>query len=223
MSKLPKVVLYGGSFDPVHLGHEHIVRTVNQQLTPQKIHIIPCHVPPHKARLHVENHHRLAMLRRAFDEGSTNLFVDTREMACQSVSYTVDTVTALRRELGEAVSISFVVGEDSWLNFSRWHRWQDILNKVNLVVVTRLGVWQTKTDSEDHKELQAYRAEHEVPLGVLDTYTHGQVAQLAMSPIDIASNTIRDCIAKGQSIDNMVSPPVASYIQEYGLYQKAVT
>ncbi len=214
------VVLYGGSFDPVHLGHEHIVRAVSEQLIPQKIHIIPCHVPPHKTRLHVDNHHRLGMLHKAFDETSTNLFIDTGEMASQSVSYTVDTVTRLRHELGEEVSLSFVIGEDSWLNFSRWYRWRDILNTVNLVVVTRRGDWQAKIDDDDGKALREYRDAHEVPLATLDVYAKGKIAKLPMMAIDIASNTIRDRIAKGLNIDEMVSPSVASYIQEYDLYRQ---
>ncbi len=212
------VVLYGGSFDPVHLGHEQIVRTVSQQLAPQKIHIIPCHIPPHKARLHVENHHRLAMLRQVFDGVLPNCHIDTREMDSTSVSYTLDTVAALRQGLGESVSLNFVVGEDSWLNFSRWHRWRDILGQVNLVVVTRRGDWQSQMDDEDLAELRGYRDAHEVPLGTLDAYPNGRIAQLPMMAIDIASNTIRDRISAGESIDDMVSPSVANYIQQYGLY-----
>ncbi len=202
----------------MHLGHEHVIRTVSQQLTPKKIHIIPCHIPPHKAQLHVDNLHRLAMLHKVFDGISSDVHIDTREIDSPSVSYTVDTVTALRQELGEAVSVSFVVGEDSWLNFFRWFCWREILNKVNLVVVTRRGEWQVSGGDNDRKELHAYRELHEVPMVNLNDYAYGKIAKLPMVAVDIASNTIRDCVAKGMSIDEMVSPSVASYIHEHGLY-----
>ncbi len=203
----------------MHLGHEHIIRTVSQQLTPQKTHIIPCHIPPHKAQFHVDNLHRLAMLHKAFDGASSDVNIDTREIESQSVSYTVDTVTALRQELGEAVSLSFVVGEDSWLNFFRWYCWREILTKVNLVVVTRRGEWQVSGRDSDREELHAYRELHEVPMVSLNDYAYGKIVKLPMAAVDIASNTIRHCIAMGLSINEMVSPSVASYIHEHGLYR----
>ncbi len=217
MNAYPLVVIYGGSFDPVHLGHEAMTEQVIAQLKPQKMHIIPCHMPPHKAGHHASNQDRSAMLIQAFGRFD-EVQIDARELEKTTVSYTVETVKELRKKAGPNVSLCFMLGQDSWLNFTSWHRWQDILDTVNILVVNRPGATQEAAAGLAMPEQDEGFHLNEVPLAQIGEYTHGKIAKLPMQERDIASSVIRTAITDGKSINHMVSQGTADYIQKHKLY-----
>lgn len=182
------------------------------QLKPSKMHIIPCHMPPHKAGHHASNQDRSAMLVQAFGRFN-EVQIDPRELEKTTVSYTVETVKEIRKETGPNVSLCFMLGQDSWLNFTSWHRWQEILDTVNIVVVNRPGAAQV-VEPEQGKGVHP----SEVPLVQIGEYTHGKIAKLPMPERDIASSAIRAAITGGKSINHMVSQGTADYIQKHKLY-----
>lgn len=187
------------------------------QLKPQKVHIIPCHMPPHKAGHHASNLDRSAMLVQAFGRFE-EVQIDARELEKTTVSYTVETVKEIRKEAGSNVSLCFMLGQDSWLNFTTWHRWQEILDTVNIVVVNRPGATQVAVAGSAMLKQGEDVHPSEVPLAQIGEYTHGKIAKLPMQERDIASSAIRTAITGGKSINHMVSQDTADYIQKHKLY-----
>ena len=207
------LVLFGGSFDPVHLAHVGLVEGVSGLLSPDQIRVLPCHIPPHKPGLHASVAHRLAMLRLAFSHMPA-VVIDEREVSSSKVSYSFDSVSEIRQEVGATASVCFLLGEDSWVNFSQWHRWQEILQRVNLLVVKRPGA----ASESCPQAISDYAAEHSVPYGDIARYACGKVAFLPVPERDIASTQVREGIKNDEDLQAHVPAFVADYIQRHALY-----
>ncbi len=209
------IVIYGGSFDPVHRAHEAMVNTALEQLQPEKILIVPCHIPPHKDPLLASNEHRLAMLELVF-ESKPQVCIDHRELQSDAPSYTVNTVKVLRDEFGPTVSLNFLLGGDSWSHFASWYQWEEILNVVNIVVASRPG------EVQENDALLRYQQAHSCTLNELCASPFGAVAQLEFAELNIASKEIRHALAKGVTISALapfINEKVGEYIAKHGLYR----
>lgn len=189
-----------------------MTQSVIDQLKPHKMHIIPCHMPPHKSGFHASNQDRSAMLVLAFKRFDC-VSIDARELNKTTLSYTVETVREIRKEVGPETSLCFLLGQDSWGNFSTWHCWREILREVNIVIVRRPG-----SDLTIAAELVDYTQQQQVPLKQIAEEVSGKIAQLSMHSVDLASRSIRTAVADGKSIEHMVSSATADYIQKHQLY-----
>ncbi|GLR70488.1 nicotinate (nicotinamide) nucleotide adenylyltransferase [Agaribacter marinus] len=125
---------FGGTFDPPHLGHFQSIDYIQTTLAIRHIDVLPCHIPPHKVSIANEAA-RLAMC-ELFIKTRANLSINTFELEQNAPSYTFDTLQYLRRQFPSDCLI-FIVGEDSWQNFTTWYRWQDILSMCHLLVMPR--------------------------------------------------------------------------------------
>lgn len=210
------VLLYGGSFDPVHRAHIATVKAALNQLAPRELRVIPCHIPPHKSPTHASAEQRLAMLNIAF-AGLDNVIIDTRELQRQEISYTYHTLVTLRQELTPDTSLCFILGWDSWRNFSTWHRWQDILTLVNLILVRRPGAYATATPAGE-LVLARYFDQHQVDIAALPASPAGKIAIMDTPEQDIASCDIRQRLSQGLSVNGLVTPEVTRYIAQHKLY-----
>ncbi len=217
MITLPVIVLYGGSFDPVHNGHLVAIHNVMRRLHPESVHVIPSRIPPHKHPPSVANRDRLAMLRLALAP-LPGVEIDEREMRRDKISYTYDTVREIRRERSDAVSLCFLIGWDAWLNFTGWHRWRDILDVVNLVVAGRPGVVQEAGLKESHQCLLSYLQQHRVSADQIAFHHCGRIVFLEAEEIELASQSIREMAANKQSIRRLVPAAVSEYIEQKQLY-----
>lgn len=187
------IVVYGGSFDPVHLAHEAMVQAAIEQLQPEKVLIVPCHIPPHKEALKASNEDRLAMLELVFKQ-QPKVVIDTRELETEAPSFTVHTVRALRNEFGPDTSINFLLGGDSWRNFTSWFEWREILNLVNILIASRPG------EALESDELKRYQNENSARTSALHDSAFGAIARLDFAEQDVASKEIRQALAKRGTI-----------------------
>ena len=137
--QLSNIGIFGGTFDPIHLGHTQSAQIVAQYLNLSKVLFIPAHIPPHKNCVNnspkVSAEQRSTMVELACKENKI-FTCDKRELRRQQYSYTVDTLLELKKELPEQ-RLYFIIGMDSLLSFTQWHRYQDILKLCHLVVNTR--------------------------------------------------------------------------------------
>lgn len=207
------VAVYGGSFDPLHNGHVAIVDHVMRGLRPDFLHILPCHIPPHKAQLDASNAQRIAMLSLTF-KGRDNIVVDERELRKPTCSYSYDSVSEIRMERGDQAVMYMVIGMDSWQAFSSWHRWEDILQLTNILIIDRPNV-----GSVDDQSLLRYLHQHQVSLAQKYHYTCGKVLFLDMPLHAVASSEIRQKVVAGEGISELVPSSVEKYIQDNHLYQ----
>ncbi|NLW95778.1 MAG: nicotinate-nucleotide adenylyltransferase [Xanthomonadaceae bacterium] len=133
----PVHVVYGGTFDPVHLGHLAIARAARDALR-ATVHLTPAADPPHRAPPGADAAHRARMVALAI-AGEPGLALDARELRREGPSYTVDTLRELRREGGAQAPIALLLGADSLLGLPDWHAWRELPGLAHLVVAEREG------------------------------------------------------------------------------------
>jgi len=196
MGAQKRIALYGGTFDPVHLGHLEIGRRVSQLFEIETVLFIPAQMAPHKiGRPVTEPIHRYAMLALATQD-DPRLAISTFELDAPDRRYTVDTVEHFQRTLGDDVELFFIMGADSWSEITTWREWERLLTLINYIVVTRPG-YEPGT-------------------------AHGPnifFTDVVMN--DVSATNIRRLAREGrmEELAGLVPGPVLEYIKKYGIYQ----
>lgn len=214
-------VCYGGTFDPVHNGHLAVARAARDALSAQ-VALLPAHDPPHKGPTRADALQRAEMLDLAVD-GEPGLYVDRRELNRAGPSWTVDTLTELRGELGVEAPIAWLIGADSLLQLASWHRWRELFELAHILVVDRPDAAADTDALRTHapKVLAEIAPRWRDP-GQLAEAPHGGFARVAMPTLRPESSTeLRRRICAGEPWQDWVPPAVAAYIIRHGLYQPA--
>ena len=210
--------ILGGTFDPVHFGHQRLAQEVGELLRLTEVRFIPAGTPPHRAAPQVTPQQRLAMVRLAI--GDNPLFtVDDREIRRAGPGYTVDTLVALRREVGSARPLCVLLGADAFLELATWHRWHDLFGLAHLIVAHRPGFppesWPVRMPQPLAREYEARLLKQ--PLAV-HLSPAGGIATQAIAALDISATLIRESLARGASPRYLLPDPVLEYIQANRLY-----
>jgi nicotinate-nucleotide adenylyltransferase len=210
--------ILGGTFDPIHLGHTLSAQAVAQELKLTKILFIPAHIPPHKNDVNsaptVSAEKRAMMVELACEENA--LFeCDKRELERQQHSYTVDTLITLKQEFPEQ-SLCFIIGMDSLLTFTRWHRYQDILSLCHLVVNSRPNFDLTQINDDTKALLNKHQVRS---LDELNKSHTGAIFFTKPMAIDISSTEIRDSLQNNKSCHAQLYASVKDFINKNQLYR----
>lgn len=189
------VVVFGGTFDPPHLGHLVVADDVYHRLRPAAVLFVAAATPPHKqGEPHTPGETRLHMVRLAV-AGDRRFVPSSLEVDRGGVSYTVDTVAALR---GAGFShIAVAVGADNLVEIPTWKNWRRLVDQVRLVVLTRPGY-----------DLAAAPAE-----------LAGRLEPLEVTPIPISSTMVRARVRAGEPFRYLVPPAVFDFILSSQLYR----
>ena len=190
-----KICLFGGTFDPPHIGHLLIAQTVCEAEGFDKVVFIPANKSPNKKVATLQKD-RVDMLELAV-EGNPNFEISDLEIRRGGVSYTIDTLRAFKDELvDENDEISYLIGSDSLLDFKNWKEPKEIIEKSNVIVAIRPGFRPS-----------------DIPSWLL----HG--VHFANIPrFEISSSNIRKRWAEDKTIRYMVTLPVWEYINKHNLY-----
>lgn len=207
-----KVALLGGTFNPVHHGHLRLALDLLQQLAFDEMHLVPCHIPAHRAAPQVSSERRAHMVSLAI-AGSPGLKIDERELQRGSASYTVETLRQLRAERGEACAITWVMGLDAYLGLPTWHCWRELLTLAHLVVINRPGYRLHATG-----ELAEFDRQHRCEAAALARSSAGALVHLNTRALAISATEIRALTAAGQSTRYLLPEPVREYIARQQLY-----
>lgn len=175
----------------------------------ERVLFIPAGQPPHRGAPRTDARHRLEMVRLAV-AGNPRFEVDAREVERAAPSYTVDTLTALRAELGEARPLWLLLGADTFLGLPTWHDWRRLFDLANLAVGTRPG---TSLAAAMPAELKAELAQRQSAAGPA-----GAVRLRDTPPLDISATAIRDTLARHRSARYWLPDAVLDYILEQQLY-----
>jgi nicotinate-nucleotide adenylyltransferase len=190
----------GGTFDPIHIGHLVVAEEARIKFELREVLFVPAGQPWLKLGRNITLAvHRVEMVRRAIAD-NLHFKLCTLEIERPGPSYTVDTLTMLRKQLGSEASLFFILGRDTLAELPLWKEPEKLIQLCRLVVAPRLG-------SKDLKHLETA-----IP-GLLD-----KVIQLDMPVIGISSSRIRQRIAQGLSIRYLVPPEVEEYIKRKELY-----
>lgn len=195
----PRVGLFGGTFDPPHLGHLALAEWARVRLRLDRVVFVVAGEPPHKrGRVRSDPAHRLALTRRAV-RGNPAFQVSTVELRRNGPSYTVDTVREFADDAAGA-SLFLLMGADMFETFSTWVQPQEILRYAALAVALRPGA----------------RAPRRTPY---DTMGKG-VVWLDNPGLEVSSSHLRKQAVSGASLRYLVPDPVARYVEQHRLYRR---
>ncbi len=196
------LIIFGGSFDPVHIGHILIARDIYEAFKPERFLFIPTSRAPLKDKHSASPEDRLKMLSLAL-EGEP-FEIDDREVRRGGVSYTVDTMRDLQKEVEEKPWL--LMGSDTALSLHLWKEPQELLKLTNLLIVDRSG------------QLPMVKEYLKQKFPSIDFQRDLSFAEVRR--IDISASEIRKRVSEGRSIHYMVPEKVETYINERKLYRK---
>ncbi len=190
--------VFGGSFNPPHLAHLIVADFFREELKLDRVLWIPARNPPHKQSEQILSaEHRVEMTRLAVS-GNSAFEVSDVELRRGGVSFTLETLLQLGRDLEKEDELFLLVGSDSYEDFETWHQPDAIVSLASLVVYPRGA-----REVEVHPRF---------PATVVDAPV-----------VDISGTIIRERCRQGRSIRYLVSERVRDYIESHGLYAGEVT
>jgi len=185
------LAIFGGTFDPVHLGHLSVAWEASELLDAD-VRLMPASVPPHRPPPAASAQQRVAMLRAAL-QGQSRLALDTRELEREGPSYTIDTLIELRAEQGDRPLV-LLIGADAFAGLPSWHRWRELFDLAHIGVLSRPGVEAVLPD-----ELQREIVDRRVVEAVACRHASaGKVIELAVTSLEISATRIRELLASGR-------------------------
>ncbi|MDR3626054.1 MAG: nicotinate-nucleotide adenylyltransferase [Ignavibacteriaceae bacterium] len=189
------VGIFGGTFDPVHIGHLITAQAVKEIRDLEKIVFIPAFISPHKVDYNnISAEHRLKMVQLSTEDIPYFEYSDI-EIKRESVSYTIDTLRELKKKYDK---IELIIGYDNIIDFNTWKEPDEILKLADLIVLRRKTSVQPVT---------------------IDKYFHSAIF-VDTPAIEISSSEIRQRVAGNMPIDFLVHPKVKEYISEFNLYKR---
>jgi nicotinate-nucleotide adenylyltransferase len=229
------IALFGGTFDPVHLGHLALAKTALQQYKLHRIYFVPANIPPHKQRQPLTPFlHRFAML--ALATAQEKAFVpslleapaeDTAHVRKrrEEPNYTIDTIHRLKQSFKASDKLFFLIGMDAFCDIAKWHQAEALFAECEFVVANRPGYSLADVANALPESLRP-RLEVTRPFqkheATGDLVLKGATIHLLDDLHQPASATaIREAAAAGKPLGRFVDASVAEYIKKMGLYKSS--
>ena len=214
------IAVLGGSFDPVHQGHVALAQLFARLLRPDALRILPAGQPWQKKGLEASDADRIAMLELAFAplrSAALPVTIDLQEVERKTATYTVETLRALRAELGPRASIVFLMGADQLRKLDSWNEWRELFALANLGVATRPGydLAQEALPPPVAQELSARLATPDT----VRLLAHGKVCLAPTLDVDLSSSQLRAALQSGADASALGMAQVLDYIQQHHLYK----
>jgi nicotinate-nucleotide adenylyltransferase len=207
------LALLGGTFDPVHVGHLRAAIEAREALSAEEVRLLPAALPPHREQPLASAEQRLAMLEAAIC-GVPGLCADARELQRNGPSYTFDTLTSVRAEIGAAKPLVLVLGADAFAGLPSWHRWREIIELAHIAVLARPDAHGLIDPRLEELLARAGTAEP----SKLASSPAGRVLRLQVPPLPVSSTLIRARLQRGRSVRFLVPDAVIEMIAAQGWY-----
>ncbi len=217
MSPMPRMkVVFGGTFDPVHVGHLRmaleLAQTLQQHDPAARVDLLPCFSAVHKDGVGASAADRVAMLRLAL-ANEPLLALDSREIARGTPSFTIDSLRELRAELPQT-PLAWVIGSDNLSAVQRWKDFADYSSLCHLIVLGRPGHLMAQAEGllrVGFERVEQLPALYEAPCG--------RLLCLNLNALEVSSSYLRDCLETGRSIRYLVPDAVMHYICDNAVYR----
>ena len=221
MDQRKRIAIYGGTFDPVHLGHLQIARTVSQLFEIDQFIFVPARLAPHKQHAEVSaTLDRYAMLVLATQD-FPGLCVSRVELDGPGRQYTVDTLSYFQSQFPGA-DLFFVMGADSWNEITSWREWEKLLSMVNHIVVTRPG-YDFSCANVGPAQIGRVVDVRGLPKPISQVGESGgpQIFVTDAVKQDVSATAVRYAARESriEELNKLVPPAVAQYITKYRLYR----
>ena len=201
---MKQLLIYGGTFDPPHLGHIETACAVQAKFSFDQFLFVPCKLPVLKAQNVASPKQRFEMLKLALLP-YPQFKIDTRELDRDTPSFMVDTLKSFHREYKNNISVTLLLGMDAFLELPRWHQWEQIMMLCDLIVMQRAG-------DHNNKIPEALQAKLNASSCMVTFFEAGNYP--------IASSTVRSMLQAGETLEtNLLPEAVYNYIRTHQLYQ----
>ncbi len=199
MSDLKDIGIFGGTFNPPHMGHYSLAAEAKKEFHLDKVFFVPAYIPPHKEpRNVIDAEHRLEMAKLLIN-GNPDFILSDFEINRKNVSYTIDTIRHFKTEFPET-KIHFLIGSDAFYHIDTWKDSQEVLKLTDFIIFPRAG---------NTKEMIAKK---------FGNFTN-VVFWAHTGLIHIASTDIRFRIRSGEDCVEELGPKVSAYVKEHKLYK----
>lgn len=211
--------LYGGTFDPVHLGHLRAASEVRRKTGLDRVLLIPSYLPPHKTGgASAPAEHRLRMVELACRRRA-GLEASAIEVEAREKSYSILTLRKVRARRPDA-RLFFILGVDAFLEIGTWREHEKVIAECRFIVTGRpgydldraRGVLGGRLRGETGPLAEAGDVAGPVPPRL-------RVVLLPIRAVDVSSTAVRDRVRRGLSVDGLVPRAVAAYIRDHQLYR----
>ena len=193
-----KTGIFGGSFNPPHLGHKKLALTAADSLGLDRVIIMPAGIPPHKVPVAFAGAKDRTEMCRVMFRGDSRSEISTLEIERGNKSYTVDTLNILRRQFPDD-EFYLITGSDMLETFTQWYKWEEILSLAYVCTAVR-----EKSAKLDYSGFTDEQKKRFIPIEA--------------EPVEISSTEIRNALSNGGDVSRYLDGGVLDYIKENGLY-----
>lgn len=193
---MKRVGIFGGAFDPPHIGHIRLAGQCRERLGLEELLIVPSFHSPHKPSPNTDFEHRLEMCKRAFQGKIYSVSDIERQIGGEG--YTINTLRKIKENYPHGTKFFLIIGGDMLFYFDQWYRYESILKECKVVAAAR--------EEDSYADLTEKAAEL------------GHVKVLNLPVTEVSSTVIRDRLKSGGDTSELLTPEVADYIAEHNLY-----
>ena len=209
-----RVGIFGGTFDPVHMGHLRAAEEIREQYTLDKVYFVPAYIPPHKrTRKITDPATRLRMLKAAI-RGNRFLRASEIEIKSGGVSYSINTIKTFEKRFDQTY---FIIGIDAFLEIDTWYSYRQLFDHTDFIIMGR-----PTNEKKGPKDLFPSDIRKEINRLDRNTFEHSSGKRIHLQPVtqlDISSTDIRRSVGNGRSIKYLVPGQVERIIEEGRLYR----
>ena len=209
-----RVGIFGGTFDPIHIGHLRAAEEVGESFSLERIYFVPVFIPPHKKDQKISGvEDRLNMVRLAI-KGNSFFKLSDIEVKRGGISYSMDTIKSMEKKFEE---LYYLIGIDAFSEIHTWHQYTDLFYHTNFIVMVR-------PSHARESGLRMFPSHVRKHIKALDdrTFEHAsgkRVHLQLVTQLDISATRIRLSMGEGKSIRYLVPSQVENYIKGKELYQ----
>jgi nicotinate-nucleotide adenylyltransferase len=209
-----KVGIFGGTFDPVHMGHLRVAEEIRESFSLERIVFVPVLMPPHKRECRITGAgDRLHMLKAGM---RGNRFFQASEVEIQrgGVSYTIDTLKFFEERFGE---VYFLIGIDAFSEIHTWHAYRELFRHTHFIVMMRPARKRSSLMNTLPHDIQ--KEVRVIEENILEHRSGKRIYLHEITQLDISSTKIKELLRSGRSVRYLVPGPVERYINQRGLYR----
>jgi nicotinate-nucleotide adenylyltransferase len=219
-----RIGLFGGTYNPIHLGHLRTALEVKEGFGLNEIYFIPCAIPPHKKSGPVVGAKERYEMARIATSTTPGFSVSDVELKRSGPSYTIDTVLYFKTILPEDTKLYFILGLDAFLEIETWKSYMDLFPLIPFIILTRPNAGHIDPDLRQQKieKFITSRISNGYKYDSLQSgFTHLKMEPVFLfdvTPLEISSSAIRSLIKKRRSIRFLVPDEAIDFIKTKGLY-----
>ena len=205
--------IFGGAFDPIHLGHIIPIMELRARYSLDKVIYIPTFISNSKKNIEATPEQRLEMLKISLQNRECE--IDKREIDNKNISYTIDTLNSITQDFPD-YKLIVIIGKDNLVSLPDWKDFEKVLSLCNIIVMNRQTSKETK---QSHKYLEILKNLICSDRSVFNNQSNGNIIIEQTTSINITSTDIREKLSRGEPIEGLVDKKLENWLKQNRIYQ----